>query len=419
MQFIHAADIHIDSPLRRLEVYEGAPVEEIRGATRKAFENLIELALSYQVSFVILAGDLFDGDWPDFNTGLFFVKQMAKLNDVGIKVFLVRGNHDAESKITRKLRLPPNVIIFPADKAKTEILEDLGVAIHGQSFSQPAVTQDLATSYPERKIDFFNIGVLHTCATGREGHDNYAPCQIDTLISKGYDYWALGHVHKREILHEEPWIIFPGNLQGRHIKEAGRKGCELVTVEDAKIVSIEQQCLDVFRWEVIEVDASGFETSEDVLNQLEVQFTAQMKKAEERPFAARVRIFGSCKAHNLIAATPESWKEQVRALALDIGFDKIWIEKIKIETSPLLSINANLEGKDPISDLAKLIQNWKKNDEKLAQLPALWADLKRKLPAEITEGEHSPLPNNAEEIRGVLNEVGNALLPRLLEPTDL
>ncbi|MFB3070960.1 MAG: exonuclease SbcCD subunit D, partial [Nitrospirales bacterium] len=107
MKFIHAADIHLDSPLRGLELYEGAPVEEIRGATRRAFENLIELALSNQVSFVVLAGDLFDGDWPDFHTGLFFVREMAKLNDVGIKVFIVRGNHDAESTITKKLRLPP------------------------------------------------------------------------------------------------------------------------------------------------------------------------------------------------------------------------------------------------------------------------------------------------------------------------
>ena len=166
------------------------------------------------------------------------------------------------------------------------------------------------------------------------------------------------------------------------------------------------------------VDASGFETSEDVLNQLEVQFKEKIKKSEEKPFAARIRIFGSCKAHNLIAANPESWKEQVRALAMEIGFDKIWIEKIEIETSPLVSINAILEGNDPISNLAKLIQNWKDNGEKLGQLPALWADLKRKLPAEIIEGQDSPLPNNAEDIQGVLDEVGNTLIPRLLDPTD-
>src|SRR5579872_1133012 len=105
MKFIHCADIHLDSPLAGLDRYEWAPVAEIRGATRRAFENVIGLALEEEVRFLVIAGDLYDGDWRDYNTGLFFVKQMSLLNDAGIPVYLIKGNHDAESKITRRLRL--------------------------------------------------------------------------------------------------------------------------------------------------------------------------------------------------------------------------------------------------------------------------------------------------------------------------
>ena len=113
-KFIHAADLHIDSPLRGLDNYEGAPVEEIRAATRRALENLVNLAIEEKVAFVLLAGDIYDGDWPDFNTGLFFIKQMAILQSEGIKVFMVAGNHDAENKMTKKLPMPDNVHMFSA-----------------------------------------------------------------------------------------------------------------------------------------------------------------------------------------------------------------------------------------------------------------------------------------------------------------
>ena len=125
MKFIHCADLHLDSPLRGLTRYQGAPVDEMREATRRAFERLIALALQVPVEFVVIAGDLFDGDWPDFNTGLFFVGQMVRLNEAGIKVFMVRGNHDAESRITRDLPLPPNVIVLPTTRPHTLIDEDL------------------------------------------------------------------------------------------------------------------------------------------------------------------------------------------------------------------------------------------------------------------------------------------------------
>jgi DNA repair exonuclease SbcCD nuclease subunit len=182
MKFIHCADIHLDSPLRGLEKYEGAPVEEIRGATRRAFEEIIRLALDESVDFVLIAGDLYDRDLEDFNTAIFFGRQMARLDEAGIAVCMITGNHDAESKITKKLRnLPKNVKIFSSSMAESLALDVHDVVIHAQSFAKGAVPQDLAAAYPQRQSGKFNIGILHTSLTGSVDHDPYAPTTLEVV----------------------------------------------------------------------------------------------------------------------------------------------------------------------------------------------------------------------------------------------
>jgi DNA repair exonuclease SbcCD nuclease subunit len=183
-KFIHAADIHLDSPLRGLERYEGAPVDEIRGATRRAFDNLIGLAIEEGVAFLLLAGDLYDGPWRDYNTGLYFAKRMGRLRDAGVRVFIVAGNHDAASQITRHLRLPENVKVLSTREPESILLEDIGVAVHGRGFPKPPVTEDLSAGYPKGELQLFNIGLLHTSLDGRPGHERYAPCTVDGLRSK-------------------------------------------------------------------------------------------------------------------------------------------------------------------------------------------------------------------------------------------
>ena len=206
-RFIHTADIHLDSPLKGLEAHEDAPVEEIRGATRRAFENLIDLSIDEEVDFVLIAGDLYDGDWKDYNTGLFFARQMGRLDKARIKVFIVSGNHDAASNITKTMPLPGNVTLFSPKKPHSVTLDDIDVIIHGQSYSTRAVTDNLSVEYPPHDSNYFNIGLLHTSMTGRKGHEDYAPCTLDDLKSKGYDYWALGHIHKREVISGDPMIL--------------------------------------------------------------------------------------------------------------------------------------------------------------------------------------------------------------------
>ncbi|TFH42733.1 MAG: DNA repair exonuclease, partial [Lysobacterales bacterium] len=198
-RFLHAADIHLDSPLKGLAGHEGRAAERIRTATREAFDQLVGFAIEEQVAFLVVAGDLYDGDWRDYKTGLFFAAQMGRLNKAGIPVYLLYGNHDAESQITRRLVLPENVNVFGSRKPVTFKLDELNVALHGQSFRERDVSDNLALTYPEPIGGAFNIGVLHTGLGGMGGHANYAPCSLGDLVSKGYDYWALGHVHHGEV----------------------------------------------------------------------------------------------------------------------------------------------------------------------------------------------------------------------------
>ena len=211
-RFFHAADIHLDSPLTGLAAIEGRVAELIRSAPRAAFEALVDRAIEEEVNFLVIAGDLYDGTWRDYKTGLFFAEQMGRLNGAGIPVFVLYGNHDAESQITRPLVLPENVHVFRARTPQTFHLRELNVALHGQSFREKAVTHNLVPGYAAPVEGAFNIGVLHTALGGMGEHANYAPCSVSELVAKGYNYWALGHVHQGQVLSERPHVVFPGNL---------------------------------------------------------------------------------------------------------------------------------------------------------------------------------------------------------------
>ena len=206
---------------------------------------------------MLISGDLYDGDWRDYNTGLYLVRELGRLRDLKIPVIVIAGNHDAANKMTRALRLPENVRFLAHERPETVRLEDLGVAIHGQSFARPAVMENLAAAYPAPVRGYTNIGLLHTGMGGVDGHERYAPCTLEDLRSRGYDYWALGHIHARQILCNEPLIVFAGNVQGRHIRETGPKGCLLATIDPDQQIEPVFQRLDQVRWERGCVDVAG------------------------------------------------------------------------------------------------------------------------------------------------------------------
>lgn len=384
-KFIHAADIHLDSPLRGLEAYDGAPAAEIRQATRRALENLVRLALAERAQFVLIAGDLYDGDWRHFNTGLFFTAQMAILREAGIRVFLVSGNHDAANRMTRRLKLPDNVHLFSAERPATVTLDDLGVAIHGQSFARAAVTEDLSARYPAALPGCLNIGLIHTCATGGEGHEPYAPCTLEGLRAHGYDYWALGHIHRRAVLHDDPPIVFPGNPQGRHIREAGARGCTLVTVEGGRATALEHRPLDVFRWEPCAARLDGQRTLDDALGAIEPCLSEALARHPQMPLALRLELAGPAALHRQFAARAEAWEAQIRALALELSGGAAWIEKVLFAPSaqPAPAEAAPPDG--AIGELLEYVQRLCADDAELVALAAALDDLAGKLPAELKD----------------------------------
>jgi DNA repair exonuclease SbcCD nuclease subunit len=382
-KFIHAADVHLDSPLHRLGTYEGIPIDQFRQATRRAFENLIQLAISEAVSFVLIAGDLYDGNWKDYNTGLYLAAQMKRLQDAGIQVFIVGGNHDAASRITKTLRFPENVALFSSSNPETFFVNNLNVAVHGQGFATPAVKKDLSKNYPHAITGYYNIGLLHTCATGREGHESYAPCSIEGLRSRGYDYWALGHVHTYEVLSENPKIIFSGNIQGRHVKETGPRGCLLVTVDDDGRIKPEFKPLDVVRWEVLQLDAHHAESGYDIIDRLSSQIEGLIQSNSSMPLALRVLIKGETAAYDEILSDTERWINEIRSCAIDAGDGQVWVEKVQFDLDSPISKKPLEKREGAIGELLDLFEELRSDEKKQIDLLADLSDLQRKLPREL------------------------------------
>jgi DNA repair protein SbcD/Mre11 len=418
VKFVHAADLHVDSPMRGLDRYEGAPAGRLRAATRRALENLVALCIDERASFLLLAGDVFDGTWKDYSTGLFFAAQMARLREANIPVVIVRGNHDAMSAITKALPLPDNVHELGTRKAETFEVAGGAAVIHGQSFAQRAITDDLAARYPDALRGGLNIGLLHTCVDGREGHDRYAPTSLETMRAKGYDYWALGHVHAREVLLREPWVVFPGNLQGRHARETGAKGASVVTVDEGRVTQVEHRALDVVRWAQVAVDVSAAGDPLEVIDRVKDALARAATECDGRLLAARVVAFGSTRANGAIRRDVEHFVAQLRAAASDGLGDDVWLEKIHVQTRSTFDLAQVREEAGAVGHLARRLAAIKDDPAELAALASSFAELEKKLPPELREGEGAILLADLATLRAVVDDVEQTLLPRLLEGAD-
>lgn len=381
MKLVHAADLHLDSALHGLSRYESAPAEEIRGATRRAFGALTELCLEERAELLAISGDLFDGDWRDVSTGLFFAAQLSKLCEAGVRVVWIRGNHDAVSQIRRSVRLPEQVLQLSADKPETRVFEDVGIAVHGQSFAKRDVTEDLAAGYPARIAGALNVGLLHTALDGRTGHDRYAPCKVETLVNRGYEYWALGHVHQREVVHREPYVVFPGNLQGRHARELGEKGATLVSFEGDRITAVEPRALDAVRWAELRVDASRSSSVDDVLSLLQQALARESEAAQGRLLAFRVRLGGATSLDAQLRAGRERLTEELCSLSYSVGGAGAWLEKLVLATETP-SHDAPL-GDDALAEIDRALSELLQGDGE--ELAGYLADLAKKLPSEVLE----------------------------------
>jgi len=361
LKFIHTADIHLDSPLSGLAAYKDAPVELLRTVTRDAFTRLVDEAIDESVDFMVIAGDLYDGAWKDYNTGHFFCREMGRLNKVGIPVYLLFGNHDADSEMTKKLMLPANVHQFDARKATTFRIDALKVALHGRSYKEAATVENLATSYPAPVAGWLNIGVLHTALGGYADHANYAPCSVAELNAKGYDYWALGHVHEHVIVQQSPWVVFPGNLQGRHIKEQGARGAVMVTFDESGIQTVERLLVDSLRWHTVEVDASSATTLPDVVRLVGQSFEHLVIQTPDKLFlSVRVCIRGKTAAHGELFGLESQLREEILGQAAGQGIDRLWVEKVRIETEPVTGASETANHTDALAIFERIHQQLQK-----------------------------------------------------------
>jgi DNA repair exonuclease SbcCD nuclease subunit len=388
MKFVHTADLHLDSPLRGLSSYADAPAERLRTATRDAFQNLVTQAIDEQVDFMVIAGDVYDGDWKDFNTGLFFIRQMGRLRHAGIPIYLLYGNHDADSEMTRGLELPDNVHVFSSRKAETFRMESQKVALHGRSFKVAATTENLLPSYPEPVAGWLNIGVLHTALEGNAEHARYAPCSVAELQAKGYQYWALGHVHEHWVQRGDVTIAYPGNLQGRHIRELGPRGALLVTAEDGEITEVERLEVDVLRWHALDIDVSA---AADLRSAVRMVGQAMEQLLEstpaDLPLAMRVVFKGRSSVHAELIVDEGQLRQEVIAQAVALDADRIWVEKVRVATEALGAAypSSDDETQGAMAELESLALSAQDDPDFVRSLQADWQALLEKLPHDVLQ----------------------------------
>jgi DNA repair exonuclease SbcCD nuclease subunit len=350
--FLHAADLHLGSPLLGLALKDEVIARRFAEASRRAFTSLVTQAIDERVAFVLIAGDIYDGEWRDTSIGLFFARELARLHRDSIPVYIIKGNHDAESVVTSAITLPDSVTVFSTKKAETRLLEEKRVAIHGRSFPTREVADNWVLAYPEAKPGWLNIGLLHTSCDGRPGHASYAPCTLADMATRGYDYWALGHVHEFEIVSSDPHVVYPGNLQGRSVRECGPKGAVIVDVEDGRVTNLRRIVTDEARWAVLVVDAQPYETEAALLRALEKSFRSVAEAAEGRLVAVRVRLTGETALHRRLVADHARLADEVLAAAQRCAED-IWLEKLILETrEPALAVGDALAGVDLAALLA-------------------------------------------------------------------
>jgi DNA repair exonuclease SbcCD nuclease subunit len=415
-RFIHTGDIHLDSPLKGLSGQQGAAAERIRTTTRAAFDNLVSHAIEERVAFIIIAGDLYDGDWRDFQTGLFFVRQMGRLAQAKIQVFLLYGNHDAESQITRRLILPPNVQVFSSRRPTTFLLDEHTVALHGQSFRQRDISENLASAYPGPRAGCFNIGVLHTGLGGTGGHANYAPCALDDLTSKGYDYWALAHVHQATVLCKSPHVAFCGNLQGRNVRESGPKGASLVSVEEGQIAEISSLHVDVVRWSHLQVSVDQCRALVDVVDVIRQAIEGAVDVSQGRLLACRIELTGQTELNGELLTSGEQILADIRAAALGLGEEVAWIERLVIATE---SPEDGTSREDALGDLQRLICSAADDADLRTLLASDVGEMIRKLPHEVHADPEDVVLKAAIEgdITSLITHAGRYLTARLSTET--
>lgn len=352
-RFVHTADIHLDSPLRSLALRNPALAALIGDSTRQALVAIIDLCLDQKVDALVIAGDLYDGDQTSMKTARFLATQLGRLHEAGIATFKIRGNHDALSKVTQELILPPTVKVF-GGRGETVEIAGKGVAVHGISFARPQAPESLVPKFRPPVADAVNIAMMHTSLAGAPGHDVYAPCALSDLHGSGFDYWALGHVHARTQHAGPRTVVMPGMPQGRDINEAGPKSVSLVTIGDDRRITVTEWPTSIAQFERIPVDLGGIAGWREAVDAIE-QAVGRMRDRTEAPhLVGRLLLTGR---------TPLAWRmrrDRDLLLAeieqrLEAG-GRTWIDRIELAVAAPGPVE-DAGSADPVRELGDLMRS--------------------------------------------------------------
>ncbi|RAU92098.1 DNA repair exonuclease [Paenibacillus sp. YN15] len=372
-RFIHAADLHLDSPFAGLSGVPEPVSRLLRGSTFAALDNLTELAIREKADFVLIAGDVYDSADRSLKAQLRFHRAMKRLAENGISAFVVHGNHDPLDGREARLDWPGSVHVFKAGEAEhvPVVLAGRGhvADIQGISYPTAAVRENYALRFGRGTGGVYQIGLLHANVDGSPEHEDYAPCSLRELGAVGLDYWALGHVHTRRVLSEGPWVVYPGNLQGRSIRETGAKGCYVVEVDETGRSSLRFQALDAVRWLNRQVSIADCSTEQELKEALERAVEDARAAAEGRPSVLRIVLAGRGKLHGRLqggfardlAEELRRWEQErwgLEEAAGGFGFGEapplVWLEKLVVRTGVAADREALLQAEGFLGELLRL-----------------------------------------------------------------
>jgi len=374
--FIHTADLHLDSSFKGISEINEEISLELTEATFKAFNKIIDLGIEKQVDFLLIAGDIYDGADRSLRAQLQFRDGLKRLSDAGIKAYIVHGNHDPLDGWSANLDWPKIVHIFKGKSVEKVSVEKDGeeiVQIYGISFHMQEIKTNLTYKFPKispSKKALFTIGMLHCNVGSNTGHEPYAPCTLQDLISRNFDCWALGHVHKKAIIYDDnPLVIYPGNPQGLHPKETGARGCFLINVNENGEPTAEFIEVDSIRWFVEELSIDFLYTEQELISKIHNYIEKIREEAEGRSSVCRIILTGRSALHSSIAR-----KGVLDDILKDIRENEegekqfVWIESIEDNTNPEIDRKSLLERKDFIGDLVKLFEEFSGDKTKIAEL---------------------------------------------------
>ena len=383
LRFVHAADLHLDSPFRGIQSEAPANVAEtLQRATFDAYENIIGLCLREQVDALLVAGDVYDGADRSLRAQLKFVDGLIRLDAAGIRSFICHGNHDPLDGWEARLDLPSGCERFGPEVAGAPVFPDEPerAMIYGISYPRREVLENLSQRFLGiAQVGSFNVGLLHANVGGNPNHDAYSPCSVNDLVETNMDYWALGHVHTRQVLREQgPSIVYPGNSQGRHPNESGERGVYLVEVDDYGTVRLEFHAMDVVRWETLEVDIAGLEDEQGLLNAIDDAAVSCGVSTGGRPVVFRLALTGRGPLHRRLRreGTVDHIQERLNEQFANAQ-PWLWCERIQVTTAAPVSIDRIADREDFVGDLARLARELRESSEGLAELQGLLQGLYR------------------------------------------